>query len=87
MSRLGAAHVPTNATNSPELLEAVSALIDAGDSYRQAFFHLSSRLLKASDGENEDFRHVVEKRGDLLHLADCVINAWRMQLGHDEDEI
>ena len=70
----------------PELLEAVSALTRAADSYRKAFFLLADRLLTAGGGDNEDFRYVLEKGEDALHLSDAVINAWRQQLGHDVED-
>ena len=77
---------PIPPITDPELLEAVSALTRAADSYRKAFLLLADRLLVAGGGDNEDFRYVFEKGGDALHLSDAVINAWRRQLGHDVED-
>jgi hypothetical protein len=64
----------------PDLLDSVSALTCAADSYRKAFLLLADRLLVAGGGDNEDFRYVLKKGGDALHLADAIINAWQHQL-------
>jgi hypothetical protein len=76
---------PLPPITDPELIEAVSALTRAAESYRQAFFLLAQRLLTAGGGDNTDFRYVMNKGEDALHLSDAVINAWRMQLGHDKE--
>jgi hypothetical protein len=76
---------PIPPITDPELIEAVSALTRAAESYRQAFFLLAQRLLTAGGGDNTDFRYVMNKGEDALHLSDAVINAWRMQLGHDKE--
>jgi hypothetical protein len=77
---------PIPPITDPELIEAVSALTRAADSYRKAFLLLADRLLVAGGGDNEDFRYVIKKGGDALHLSDAIINAWRHQLGHDTED-
>jgi hypothetical protein len=77
---------PIPPITDPDLIEAVSALTRAADSYRKAFLLLADRLLVAGGGDNEDIRYVLEKGGDALHLSDTVINAWRKQLGHDVED-
>jgi hypothetical protein len=74
---------PIPPITDPELIEAVSALTRAADSYRKAFLLLADRLLAAGGGNNEDFQYVLEKGEDTLHLSDAIIDAWRQQLGHD----
>ena len=76
---------PIPPITDPELIEAVSALTGTAETYRKAFLLLADRLL-ASGRDNEDFRYVLEKGGDALHLSDTVINAWRKQLGHDVED-
>ncbi len=76
---------PIPPITDPELLEAVSALTRAADSYRKAFLLLSHRLLSADRG-NEDFHYVMSKVEDQLLLSDAIIDAWRKQLGHDDED-
>jgi len=77
---------PIPPITDPELLEAVSALTRAADSYRKAFFVLVHRLVTADGVDNEHVQYVLEKGEDKLHLSDAIINAWRQQLGHDEED-
>jgi hypothetical protein len=51
---------PIPPITDPELIEAVSALTRAADSYRKAFLLLADRLLVAGGGDNEDFRYVLK---------------------------
>ncbi len=77
---------PIPTITDPDLIAAVSALARAGETYRKAFFLLAGRLLKAGGGDNEDFRHVLAQCENLLNLADDVINAWKYQLGHEDED-
>jgi len=77
---------PIPPITDPELISAVSALARAGETYRKAFFLLAGRLLDAGGGDNEDFQHVLAQCEDLLNLSDAVINAWRHQLGQDDED-
>lgn len=62
-----------------ELLEAVSSLVRAADSYRRVLFSVAQN--------NPDAFAAIMKHEDLLHLSDAVINAWRNQLGHDVEGV
>ena len=63
---------------SNELLEAVSSLVRAADSYRRVLFLVADKNKAAFDA--------MMKHEDLLHVCDDVINAWRKQLGHDVED-
>jgi hypothetical protein len=62
---------------SEELLEAVSALTRAADTYRKVLFIVAS-------GNNKIIRKLI-KHKDLLTQCDKVINTFRHHLGHDEE--
>jgi hypothetical protein len=69
----------------PDLLDAVSALTHAANSYRKAFLLLAN-YLHAYGAGNEEVRNVLNMTGDALSLSDAIINAWSKQLGHDMED-
>jgi hypothetical protein len=70
---------PIPPITDPDLLDSVSALTRAAHSYRSVLF------LVAEDIGDEVFKHLL-KHEDLLDLSDTIINAWRHQLGHDDED-
>ncbi len=60
-----------------ELLEAVSALVGAAHGYRSVLFLAAEAEPKVFD--------LMMKHESLLTLSDTVINAWREQLGLDDE--
>jgi hypothetical protein len=61
-----------------DLLMAVSSLTRAALSYRSVLFIVADA--------NPDVFPLILKHEDLLNLADRIINTWRKQLGHDEED-
>jgi hypothetical protein len=69
---------PIPPITNEDLLMAVSSLTRAAHSYRSVLFIVADA--------NPDVFPLILNHEDLLNLADRVINTWRKQLGHDDEE-